>query len=163
MGSGKSVVGRGLAKRLGVRFVDIDELIVRREGRSIAKVFTEAGEPYFRKVEKGITLEVCKRADSCVIATGGGTFMDPDSRAALKKTGTLIWLKVGPQKALERIKDHPVRPLLKEADPFNKITSLLAIREPIYAQADFTVDTDHQSVEQVIQEILAFVEKNKKS
>ncbi|MBI1975921.1 MAG: shikimate kinase [Candidatus Omnitrophica bacterium] len=164
MGSGKSAVGRELAKRLGVRFVDIDELIVKREGRSIAKVFAEAGEPYFRKIEKQITLEVCQRQDPCVIATGGGTLMDPDSRAALKRAGTLlVWLKVSPQKALERTKDHPVRPLLKEADPLNKIASLLAVREPVYAQADLAVDTDHQSVEQVIQEILAFIEKNKKS
>ena len=163
MGSGKSAVGRGLAKRLGVRFVDIDELIVRREGRGIAKVFAEAGEPYFRKIEKQITLEVCQRQDPCVIATGGGTLMDSDSRAALKKAGTLIWLKVSPQKALERTQDHPVRPLLKEAVPLNKMTLLLAVREPVYAQADFAVDTDHQSVEQVIQEILAFIEKNKKS
>jgi shikimate kinase len=154
MGSGKSVVGRGLAKRLGVPLVDIDEIIVRREGKNIAKIFGELGEPYFRKVEKGVTLEVCKRADSCVIATGGGTLMDLESRAALKKAGTLVWLKVSPDKVLERIKDHPVRPLLKEGNPQEKIISLLTLREPLYAQADMIVETDQRSVEQVIHEIL---------
>lgn len=154
MGSGKSMVGRGLAKQLGIPFVDIDEIIVRREGKSIAKIFAELGEPYFRKVEKGVTSEVCKRADSCVIATGGGTLMAPDSRAALKKTGTLVWLKVSLAKVLERTKNHPVRPLLKEENPQEKILSLLALREPLYAQADLMVETDQRSVEQVIQEIL---------
>ena len=154
MGAGKSAVGRGLAKRLGVRFVDIDELIVKREGRSITKVFAEAGELYFRKVEKQITLEVCQRQDPCVIATGGGTLMDPDNRAALKEAGTLVWLKVSPEKALERTKDHPVRPLLKDENPRQKILSLLALREPLYAQAEMTVETNQQSVEQVIQQIL---------
>ncbi len=154
MGSGKSVVGRGLAKRLGIPFLDIDEIIVSREGKSIAKIFAESGEPYFRKIEKGVALEVCGRADSCVIATGGGTLMDSDSRDALKKTGTLVWLKVSPAKAIERTKDHPVRPLLKEGNPQEKILSLLALREPLYAQAGLMVETDHRSVEQVIQEIL---------
>lgn len=154
MGSGKSMVGRGLAKRLGVPFVDIDEIIVRREGKSIAKIFAELGEPYFRKVEKGVTLEVCKRADSCVIAAGGGTLMVSDSRAALKKTGTLVWLKVSLAKVLERTKNHPVRPLLKGENLQEKILSLLALREPLYAQADLMVETDHRSVKQVIQEIL---------
>ncbi len=148
------MVGKRLAKRLGMRFVDIDDLIVQREGRTIAKIFAQEGEPYFRKVEKGIALEVCSR-ENCVIATGGGTLLDPENRSLLKKTGRLIWLKVSADTVLERVKDSPLRPLIKTENPRERIVSLLALREPSYAQADITVSTDTLSVEQVVEVIIA--------
>lgn len=153
MGTGKSVVGRLLAQRLGRPFVDVDALIEREAGRPIRKIFAEAGEPAFRDLERGMIQRVTQR-DGQVIATGGGAVLDDRNVEALKRNGWLVWLKAAPDVILQRVGDTSNRPLLNVGDPRARVSELLGLREAFYAKADAVVDTSQQSVEQVADEIL---------
>ena len=136
-GSGKSRAGRAAAALLDRPFMDLDKEIERDAGRSVAELFAYGGEAGFRLMEKAALAEVSQRS-GLVVACGGGCVLDPDNRALLKATGTVVWLKVG----LERLKVRaPVggkRPLLQEEGDMER---LLAEREPIYRElADFVVE-----------------------
>lgn len=154
MGTGKTTVGKRLAKRLGWEFVDVDALIEARTKHAIADIFTHHGEPVFRRLEQRWIHRV-SRGDRQVIATGGGAFLDPKNRTLLKAGGPVICLAASPQTILERVK--PVlskRPLLAGGKPpLVRIQELLAQRAFAYAQADWTIDTSRATLEQVVEQM----------
>ncbi|PIW33953.1 MAG: shikimate kinase [Elusimicrobia bacterium CG_4_10_14_0_8_um_filter_37_32] len=159
MASGKSAVGKELAKRLKMDFVDTDNLIEEREGMEISRIFREKGESYFRDVETKIVKEVAEYKNS-VIATGGGVVLKEENMRALRKNGTIICLSTNPATILKRTSRNQLRPLL-EGEREKKIKDLLAFRAPYYQKADFTVDTSDLTVEQTVEKIIKFLnEKN---
>jgi shikimate kinase len=129
-GSGKSVVGRELAGRLGVPFVDLDEEIEREAGRSISQIFTEQGEPAFRAME-ATALTKAATQDPAVVACGGGVVLEPANRVTLRATGTAVFLSVPVEVLHERVRPAADRPLIHEASDLER---LLAEREPLYRE-----------------------------
>ena len=156
MGTGKTAVGRALAKKLKVQLVDIDDLIVKKENRSINDIFSQSKEPYFRKLEQE-TLREITLGNGQVVACGGGIVINPDNIAIMKKSGTMIGLTARPEIIYERVKRASHRPLLKVADPLEKIKELLALRKPYYEQAHVVIDTSALSVQEVMRHILDWV------
>ena len=154
MGTGKTSVGRRLAKRLGWRFTDVDELIESGAGVSIAEIFSKRGEPVFRRLEQRHLSRVM-RGDHQVIATGGGAFIDPENARRLKACGTVVCLTAQPKAIASRLGRRLARrPLLQGApNPLGRIKALLAARAKAYAQADLTVATDELTVEQVVERL----------
>ncbi|MBI4845464.1 MAG: shikimate kinase [Candidatus Omnitrophica bacterium] len=161
MGTGKSAIGVLLSKRLKWNYVDLDELIEKKENMRITSIFSEKGEPYFRNVEKQITAEVSAR-EGLVIACGGGVVLDKGNILNLKKNGIIICLKASPEVILERTRGQKHRPLLNVADPKKKIEELLVQREKFYAQADYAVDTSSLAKKTVVNKILNWLRENKK-
>lgn len=154
MGTGKTAVGKRLAKRLGWEFVDIDQRIEAGAGVPIARIFAERGEAVFRRLERRCISRIV-RARQQVIATGGGAFVDPESRARLRVSGPVICLTAKPHVILERVgRRIASRPLLADdGNPLARIKALLSQRAPAYAQADLTVDTSELSVDDVVERI----------
>ena len=141
MGSGKSAVGRLVAKRVRFRFVDTDALIVDRAGRPIAEIFAEHGEEHFRDLETAV-LESLGNARQCVISTGGGAVVKERNHAILKSLGFVVWLTASEEVIFSRVARNDKRPLLQTENPRATIAQLLAERRPLYeSAADFTVDT----------------------
>jgi len=162
MFTGKSSVGKTLAARLGLKYVDLDEEIIGRAGSSIDKIFAERGEAEFRRLECE-TLASVLPVPGQVIATGGGVVREPENRRLLKKHSCVIWLKAKPQTILERFRNsrsRVVRPLLKVPDPEGEIIRLLAERDPWYRECDFSVDTDNLSVQAVSEQIIRQIVSN---
>lgn len=158
MGVGKSSIGRRLGARLGIPFVDADAEIERAAGMSIADIFTRHGEDAFRSGEARVIARLLNGGPQ-VLATGGGAVMDPGTRALIGEKGVSIWLSAEFDLLLRRIsKRKGERPLLQTGDPAATLRELLAAREPIYAQADLTVqsrDVPHDAVVAEIVERLA--------
>lgn len=152
MGAGKTSVGRLVAENLGFEFLDTDELIQARAGRTIADIFAKEGEPAFRALEKQVVQELAARKKT-VISTGGGLPTNPENLAALKAYALVVCLWASPGKIWERVKNQSHRPLLHDADPQKKIRELLAAREPFYKQADVLINTDLRSVREAAQQI----------
>jgi shikimate kinase len=156
MGTGKSSLGRRLAKELNYKFVDTDQLIEDRLGKTITELFQDEGEAVFRKLEAELVQELAKR-QGLVIATGGGLMMNPDNVATLEQTGQILCLVATPEEILERISLQPgTRPLLKDPNPLQKITELLEQRATTYGQ--FTqISTSGQKQKQLITELLKHI------
>ncbi len=155
MGTGKSAVGRLLAKRLRWRFVDLDERIQKKAKATIAEIFSKEGELGFRKREAEEVRQVAE-LKSHVIATGGGVMLDEGNVRLLKRTGTLICLTARPEVIFQRTTASlPSRPLLSGSDPCERIEELLKLRAPFYVQADVAVDTSGRSIKDVVEEIIA--------
>jgi shikimate kinase len=155
MGSGKSSIGRRLAARLGVPFVDADaEIEARAGGMTIAEIFERHGEPYFRAGEARVIANLLEHGPQ-VLATGGGAFMNRDTRAAIHLKGVSIWLKAELDVLMKRIKRRGDRPLLKTGDPAATLTALIAERYPVYAEADLTVLSRDVPHEAIVEEIIA--------
>lgn len=161
MGSGKSTIGPLLAQHLGYDFLDVDELIEDIEGKKIVDIFREKGEIYFRNIERKILVETVLKLSRFVIALGGGTITFADNLYLVKEAGILIYLMANPEVLLQRIKCKTDRPLLLDHQGnilpekllFERILSLLKLREPFYLQADILVSTE-KSIEETIDEIL---------
>lgn len=149
MGTGKTCIGKELAKKKKWQFLDLDDLIELREKRRIADIFTQEGEPYFRRVEKKVLKEVSKE-DKFVVACGGGIVIDKDNIKVMKETGKIICLTAGPEAILKRTAGYAHRPLLNVKDPQKQIELLLKLRAPYYAQADCTIDTSKVSIKEVV-------------
>lgn len=156
MGTGKTAVGKELAKRLKMRFVDTDILIEEREGMKIADIFALKGEPCFRMVEREVIKEISARS-GLVIAAGGGVMIDEENVKNLKSSGVMVCLSATADKILERTKGHTHRPLLNVGDPKEKISELLAKRAEYYARADHGIDTTSLSVGEVAGKITELV------
>ena len=152
MGAGKSLTAKNLGKLLGREAISTDQMIEAKEKRSIAKIFAESGETYFRQVEKEV-VSLAAQEKGVIIDCGGGVIVNPESFAILKETGLVIYLETSPEMVWERVKNNRNRPLLNVPDPLAKIRELLKQRNPIYEQADLTVPTDHKTVDQVAKEI----------
>lgn len=164
MGSGKSVIGRKLAKRLNRKFIDTDDLIEKKTGLEIQQIFSSSGEPYFRQLETEVIKEVIKE-DNLVIAVGGGAVLSEENMTNLEKNSMIINLQVKPETVFARIKrDKVVRPLLQTEDPLSRIKELLKQREPHYARCNFAFDVSALSVNQAVEKIIQFlktrIEKN---
>jgi len=138
MGAGKTTVGRRLASRLGRQFIDSDEEIERAAQMTIPEIFEQRGEAEFRAGEMRVIARLLKEND-LVLATGGGAFVNPETRALVRAGAVSVWLKADIDILFERVSRRSNRPLLKTADPRATLEKLIAERYPIYAQADVTV------------------------
>ncbi|MGH6815540.1 MAG: shikimate kinase [Hyphomicrobiaceae bacterium] len=153
MGCGKSSVGRRLAAALEIGFADADEEIERAAGKSISDIFAEHGEADFRDGERRVIARLLNRGAQ-VLATGGGAFMNAQTRAAIERAGISIWLKAELPVLMSRVMRRDNRPLLKTADPEARMRELMRVRYPVYAQADVTVISREVPHEVVLGEIL---------
>jgi shikimate kinase len=153
MGTGKTSVGRVVAEQLHFEFLDTDDLIQTRTGRTIADIFARDGEPAFRALERQTVGELAGRHKT-VIATGGGLPANVENLAALKQHALVVCLWASPEKIWERVRNQSHRPLLHDPDPQRKIRELLKIRTPFYRQADVLINTDQRSAREVAQQIV---------
>jgi len=153
MGAGKTSVGRLVADQLHLDYLDTDELIQSRTGRTINDIFARDGEPAFRELERQATEELSTRKNT-LIATGGGLPTKPANLDSLKKHALVVCLWASPEKIWERVKGQSHRPLLHGPDPQQKIRDLLAAREQFYRQADVLINTDIRSVREVAQQVV---------
>jgi shikimate kinase len=154
MGVGKSSIGRRLATRLVVPFVDADTEVEKAAGMSIADVFAKYGEAYFRSGEARVIARLLEGGPQ-VLATGGGAFMNKETRALIKEKGVSIWLRAEFDVLMRRIsKRKSERPLLQTADPAETLRQLLAEREPSYALADFTIESREVAHDAVVTNIV---------
>ncbi len=156
MASGKTAVGRRLARRLGFDFVDTDQVIEEAAGRSISDIFATAGEAEFRRIERE-TIGGLAPATPTVIATGGGSFMDPDNRTALRRLGTVVCLVTSPEVTLERVGRGDKRPLASGPGAAERLATLYEARLPFYRMADVMVETDGLSVDQASARVAAAI------
>lgn len=140
MGAGKTSVGRRLAGLLRVPFVDSDTEIETAAGMSIAEIFARLGEPAFRDGERRVIARLLA-GRPCVLATGGGAFIEPGTRATIAERAVSIWLRADLDLLWDRVRERPGRPLLATADPRGTLGALHAARGPIYAKADVVVDS----------------------
>ncbi|MDB5853554.1 MAG: aroB [Herminiimonas sp.] len=155
MGSGKTTVGRALAKRLNLRFVDSDAEIESRTGASIPLIFEIEGEASFRQREADVIADLTARR-GIVLATGGGAVLDPRSRRHLRERGTVVYLRAGVDAILQRTSHDRNRPLLQTADPRQRLEEMSKQREPFYREvAHMTVDTGRPNVQWLVQSILS--------
>lgn len=154
MGAGKSSIGRRLANRLGVPFVDADTEIELAANASISEIFDRHGEAYFRDGERRVIQRLLHDGPK-VVATGGGAFIQPETRAAIQANAISIWLKADRDLLLSRVKRRNNRPLLRDGDPAEIIDRLIAERYPIYAEAAIHIQSRDIAHEMVIDDILA--------
>ncbi len=140
MGCGKSSVGRRLASRLGLLFVDADEEIERVAAKSIVEIFADHGEAYFRDGERRVIARLLANGPQ-VLATGGGAFINPETRANIRERGISIWLRADLPILMRRVSKRENRPLLKTAYPEATMRDLIDKRYPVYAEADLTIDS----------------------
>ena len=152
MGTGKTSVGKLVAEQLHFEFLDTDELIQSRTGRTIAEIFSKDGEQVFRELERQVVEQLAQRTRT-VISTGGGLPANRNNLDQLKSHALTICLWASPEKIWERVRHQSHRPLLHDADPQKKIQDLLKVREPFYKQADVLVNTDLRSPREVAQQV----------
>ncbi|MBX9824578.1 MAG: shikimate kinase [Xanthobacteraceae bacterium] len=153
MGAGKSSVGRRLANRLGIPFVDADIEIEKAAGMTITEIFASHGEPYFRAGEARVIARLLEGGPQ-VLATGGGAFMNADTRANIRAKGVSVWLRAALEVLSRRIKRRNDRPLLTTADPVETLRRLMDERYPVYAGADLTVESRDVPHEAIVDEII---------
>jgi len=153
MGSGKSAVGRRLAKELGREFIDSDEVIEDRSGVDIPFIFEREGEEGFRQRESRIIDELTQ-IPGIVLATGGGSAQDPDNRAALRSRGFVVYLHASVDQQLKRTRRGQKRPMLKNGNPREILTRLMAVRDPQFREiAHMVISTDGCRIPSVVREI----------
>ncbi|MBN1201604.1 MAG: shikimate kinase [Anaerolineae bacterium] len=151
MGTGKSTVGRLVADRLGLAFVDTDAIIEARDGRTIADIFAQDGEAAFRQLEADVCLQTASQRGQ-VIATGGGALLNPVVRETFEASGLVICLKCGLDEAIRRVGDDPARPLF--ATERDRLARLLAARADLYDSLPHQIDTTHHSPPEIVEEVL---------
>lgn len=157
-GGGKSTVGRQLARRLRLDFVDSDAVIEQRLGCSIRSYFEREGEAAFRDIEEGVIAELLQRSD-CVLATGGGAVLRPANRQAMHRQATVVYLRSSPDELYRRLRHDTQRPLLQVADPLAKLKELYRQRDPLYREtAHFIVETGRPSVTSLVNMVVMQLE-----
>ena len=157
MGVGKTTIGRLLAKRLLLKFIDVDKVIEKNQGKSIKRIFEENGEPFFREIEERITLKILKKKRA-VIALGGGAFMNNQIRLKVLKSCTSIWLKVNLKSLIKRYKKNDRRPLLNTRKTDVDLKKMYELRKKIYRFANFRINCDNMRKSQVVDKILFLYE-----
>lgn len=153
MGAGKTTVGRRLAAKLGRRFVDSDEEVEKAAGMTIEEIFAAHGEADFRAGEVKVIARLLKD-ESIVLGTGGGAFINPETRALVKATALSVWIKADFDLLFQRVSRRSNRPLLKTANPRETLQKLIDARYPIYAEADITVVSRDVPQDQVASELI---------
>ena len=157
MGSGKTAVGRSVARHLGKPFYDSDTEIVRRTGVDIPYIFEREGESGFRQRERE-AIEALVALRGIVLATGGGAILLPESRHLLAERGCVIYLETSIEQQVERVQHGRHRPLLSNVDPAIRLEELMAVRDPLYRSiADVTVRTDGRRVKAVAEDIVRLI------
>ena len=159
MGTGKTSVGRRLASQLRMRYIDTDDIIERDRGRSISNIFSEDGESAFRDFESEAVGKASKLYNY-VISTGGGAVLRETNIAALKRNGIIFCLTATPDEIYQRVRHQAHRPLLQTPDALGKVKSMLAERQPYYAEADYMVRTTGRSFRETIGYIKKVYAKN---
>jgi shikimate kinase len=158
-GAGKSAIGRRLAAKLALPFVDADAEIEKAAGMSITDIFTIHGERYFRAGEARVIARLLDHGPQ-VLSTGGGAFMNPETRALMRQKGISIWLKAEFEVLMRRVKRRADRPLLKTADPAATLKAMIEEREPVYREADVVVCSREVPHETIVEEIIAACTKH---
>ncbi|WP_422001553.1 shikimate kinase [Reyranella sp.] len=156
MGAGKSAIGKRLANRLGLPFVDADDEIERAAGCSIAEIFEKYGEAEFRAGERRVIARLLERPP-LVLSTGGGAYMDPETRDLMRSRALTVWLRAELDVLFERVRKRGHRPLLRQGDPKEVLARLMNQRYPIYAQADIVVDSTAQPADRTTDQVLEAV------
>jgi XRE family aerobic/anaerobic benzoate catabolism transcriptional regulator len=152
-GAGKSTVGRDLARRLDRPFAELDGLIEDEVGLGLAEIFAIHGESYYRRLEREVLIRFVLGGTPAVLATGGSLVTDRTTFDLLKKSAVTVWLRAPPELHLERVSAQgDRRPMAGRADPLTDLRSLLREREPVYSEADITIDTTHLSTAEVASE-----------
>ncbi|MBN9315080.1 MAG: shikimate kinase [Devosia sp.] len=162
MGAGKTTVGRRLASRLGRHFVDSDEEVEKAAGMTIEDIFRTHGEADFRAGEVKVIARLLKD-DNIVLGTGGGAFINPETRALVKSSAVSVWIKADFELLFQRVSRRSNRPLLKTANPRETLQKLIDVRYPVYAEADVTVVSrdvpQDQVASEVIDAVLSYLER----
>ena len=153
MGAGKSSIGKRLADRLQWRFVDADSEIETAADKTIPEIFAEHGEAYFREGERRVIARLLEET-GLVVATGGGAFMNEETRGRIARRGLSVWLRADIDTLMHRVRKRSNRPLLKTADPAATMRQLMEVRHPVYALADVTVQSREVAHDVIVGEIL---------
>jgi shikimate kinase len=140
MGAGKTSIGRRIAERMNLPFIDADHEIEKAAGKSIPEIFADHGEAHFRDGERRVIARLLENGKQ-ILATGGGAFMNTETRAAIKASAISVWLKADLDVLLKRVAKRGGRPLLENNDPAVVLQNLIDIRYPVYAEADITVES----------------------
>jgi shikimate kinase len=157
-GVGKSSIGRRLAAALDMPFRDADEEVERAAGRTIAEIFAERGETEFRDGERRVIARLLDEPPH-ILATGGGAFMNADTRRLIREKAVSVWLRADIEVLARRVARKTNRPLLKDRDPFEALTALAEVRHPIYAEADIMIDSVESPHALAVKAILDALEK----
>jgi shikimate kinase len=158
MGAGKSAVGRRLAGRLGLEFRDADTEIEEAAQKTIAEIFAGDGEAFFRDKERRVINRLLSCEMPIVLATGGGAYMNAETRALIAERGISIWLKAEFEVLMRRVRRKPTRPLLQTPDPEATLRNLIDVRYPTYAQADVTVLSRDVAHDIVLEDVIGALE-----
>lgn len=153
MGAGKSAIGRRLAQRLGLPFVDADDEIERAAGCTIAEFFERFGEAAFRAGERRVIRRLLEGPPH-VLSTGGGAYIDPETRALMRDKALTVWLRAELDVLYDRVKKRSHRPLLRQGDPREILGRLMDQRYPIYAEADLVVDSTAQPADRTTDQVI---------
>jgi shikimate kinase len=153
MGAGKTSVGRRLAEKLDVPFIDADHEIEAAAGKTIPEIFADHGEGYFRNGERRVILRLLESGGK-VLATGGGAFMNPETRAAIRTKGISVWLRADLPLLMKRVRRRSNRPLLKADDPEGVMRRLIDERYPVYGEADIIVDSRDVAHSSIVGDII---------
>jgi shikimate kinase len=153
MGAGKSAIGKRLAMRLGLPFVDADDEIERAAGCSIAEIFAKYGEADFRAGERRVIARLLDRP-SHVLSTGGGAYIDPNTRALMRAKAITVWLRADLDVLFDRVKKRGHRPLLRQGDPREILARLMSQRYPTYAEADIVVESTAQPADRTTEQVI---------
>ena len=156
MGAGKSTVGRRLAQKLGLPFRDADHEIEAAAGMSIPDIFSIHGEAYFRDGERRVIGRLLQEGPM-VLATGGGAYMNEETRARIAENGVSVWLRADLDVLMRRVRKRATRPLLQNPDPEGTMRQLMAIRHPVYALANLTVDSHEAPHDRVVIDVMKAV------
>jgi shikimate kinase len=157
MGTGKSSVGRALARDIGLDFIDTDELIEERENRIIAEIFERSGEPYFRDIEEQLVRSITSSMDGVVLSTGGGIVINPANMELLANWGVVVLLSASVDEIIRRVGNTHARPLIDGANKRHSIEQGLKDRRDLYSAAEFTVLTDGKTIKDVVEEVKTLV------
>ena len=155
MGVGKSTIGRLLAKRLKIKFIDVDKIIEKKEKKTIKRIFEDNGEKYFRKLEEKTTLKILKN-NNTVIALGGGAFINNEIRQKVLSSCVSVWLKVDLDKLIKRYNKNDRRPLLDKKKLNTDVKRIYQSRKKIYSLANFKINCDNIDKIKIVQKILNF-------
>ncbi len=160
MGTGKSTIGREVAKKIKIKFVDLDKIIEKNEGQSIVELFKKKGEKYFRDIEEK-TFFSLDSSEQIILATGGGAFLNKKIREDILKSYISVWLNASIETLVERVSYNiNKRPLINVDNVTDSIKTLKKLRDPIYKEANFEINCDQFVRDVVIKKVISFYEKN---